>query len=393
MSIQTASPGGESGDILSVTTTRLLSYGEKYTAVSSPHTPLPKQLAQAGDEYPPGIVSRYLQLPAKVPWRVRQLSYSVTSDSETPYDKVRDVVDYLARFTYTEQCTAPEENRDGVHHFLFLERQGNCTNFASAAVVMLRVSRVPSRLAVGYISQEWDLDEGKATLRVRDSHARPEVYFPGHGWIGFEATPGFAATPGATEIDFPVESAGAMSLPDSSQEQAPGDAGGSADEASADEGPDEAAQTTPAGASEESGAPAPVDGGTDGSVAQGQGGIGWFPGLLLVVALCAVVILLSARVVLRGWPGRLLWGSRTDWAYASMCLLGSLVGVRPGKAQTPLEYSAALARVFPRLSDDILAIGNAYALSRFSPGRNAGTARGRALRRSRPSSLPCHRRR
>lgn len=54
---------------------------------------------------------------------------------------------------------------------------------------MLRSVGVPARLATGYISGDRQANTDTYLIRVKDYHAWPKVYFPGYGWIDFEATP------------------------------------------------------------------------------------------------------------------------------------------------------------------------------------------------------------
>jgi hypothetical protein len=77
---------------------------------------------------------------------------------------------------------------------IFDLKQGFCTYYASAEVLMLRTVGVPARMAVGYAQGEVMVDETRAemivkySVRHRDAHAWPEVYFPTYGWIEFEPT-------------------------------------------------------------------------------------------------------------------------------------------------------------------------------------------------------------
>ena len=57
---------------------------------------------------------------------------------------------------------------------------------SGAKVLMLRSVGVPARLAVGFAEGEYK--NGTYTVRRRDAHAWPEVFFPGLGWVEFEPT-------------------------------------------------------------------------------------------------------------------------------------------------------------------------------------------------------------
>nr|BFE88893.1 hypothetical protein GCM10020093_114940 [Planobispora longispora] len=66
-------------------------------------------------------------------------------------------------------------------------RAGYCEQFAAAMAVLARAVDIPSRVAIGYtggtsVSGRWN-------VRTHDSHAWPELYFEGAGWLRFEPTP------------------------------------------------------------------------------------------------------------------------------------------------------------------------------------------------------------
>lgn len=53
---------------------------------------------------------------------------------------------------------------------------------------MLRAVGVPARMAAGFAQGE-ELDQANTyRVRILDSHAWPEVFFPGYGWVEFEPT-------------------------------------------------------------------------------------------------------------------------------------------------------------------------------------------------------------
>ncbi len=162
--------------------------GDSYQVVSSLTTVDQESLRQAGTDYPPWIVPRYLQLPDSLPPRVTRLAEQITANHETAYDKARAIEAYLRSITYNEQISAPAAGQDGVDYFLFDVQEGYCDYYASAMVVMLRSIGVPARYVRGY--SQGSRKEGSYHLQEKDSHAWPEVYFPAFGWIEFEPTAG-----------------------------------------------------------------------------------------------------------------------------------------------------------------------------------------------------------
>jgi hypothetical protein len=59
--------------------------------------------------------------------------------------------------------------------------------------VMLRSVGVPARVAVGYGAGRYDADREAWVVLDRDAHSWVEVWFPGHGWLPFDPTPGRSA--------------------------------------------------------------------------------------------------------------------------------------------------------------------------------------------------------
>jgi hypothetical protein len=146
------------------------------------------QLRAAGTEYPAWIRERFLSLPGDLPSRVYQLARDLTAPEPTPYDQAVAIQTYLRKFPYTLDIGAPPADRDVVDYFLFDLKKGYCDYYASAMVVLARAVGIPSRLAMGYASGEYDPQSQQYRVTEADGHSWPELYFPNYGWIGFEPT-------------------------------------------------------------------------------------------------------------------------------------------------------------------------------------------------------------
>ncbi len=80
--------------------------------------------------------------------------------------------------------------RDPVASFLFGDLTGYCVHFAHAAVYLLRALDVPARVGVGYAVPAEDRGGGSAILiRGLNSHAWPEIYVDGVGWVVVDIAP------------------------------------------------------------------------------------------------------------------------------------------------------------------------------------------------------------
>jgi len=147
-------------------------------------------LQRAGTEVPDELLKQDLQLPADLPQRVRDLARTVSEDAKTPYEKARAIEQYLMYgFKYTLEAPYSYPN-DFFDYFLFVSKRGFCHHFAGSMVVMCRSIGLPTRLASGFLRGEEDkLDADLFTVREKDAHVWPEVYFKGAGWIAFEPTP------------------------------------------------------------------------------------------------------------------------------------------------------------------------------------------------------------
>ncbi len=149
------------------------------------------EMRESPTEYPDWIENHYLQLPSDFPTSIKQLAEEITKDKETAYDKTFAITQYLRNnIDYQEQIPNPPKNQDPIEWFLFDLKQGFCNYYASAEVLMLRSIGIPARMVFGYAQGEEDLDDITYTVRRKQSHAWPEVYFNGIGWVEFEPTAG-----------------------------------------------------------------------------------------------------------------------------------------------------------------------------------------------------------
>ncbi|MBG9801639.1 transglutaminaseTgpA domain-containing protein [Brevibacillus laterosporus] len=159
-----------------------------------------KKIIAAGTNYPREIEERYLQLPNSLPGRIKKLAEKITETSNNPYDKARAIENYLreGRYRYeTKDVPIPKEGQDFVDQFLFDTMRGYCDHFSTSMVVMLRSIDIPARWVKGFApGQEIGRDANNnitIEVRNRDAHSWVEVYFPGSGWIPFEATASFTS--------------------------------------------------------------------------------------------------------------------------------------------------------------------------------------------------------
>ena len=150
------------------------------------------ELRAAGTDYPKWVTAKYLQIPETIAPQLRELALEITAPYDTPYDKAQAITAYLRKeIEYTTEITETLPDRqDPVLWVLFDHKKGFCMYYASAETLMLRSIGIPARMAVGFAEGTRDKDSLKERYIVayKNSHAWPEVYFPGIGWMEFEPT-------------------------------------------------------------------------------------------------------------------------------------------------------------------------------------------------------------
>jgi transglutaminase-like putative cysteine protease len=184
--------------------------GSEYEVRSSLSSASITHLREASTDYPTWVIIRYLQLPEDITPRTQQLAQDITAGYDNPYDKAEAITRYLrTNLTYSETIPAPPRDQEPLDWVLFDHQEAFCNYYASAEIVMLRSLGIPARLAVGYaegertsteeteptlgpgmenVPQEFGASMNIYTVRHRDAHSWPEVYFPGYGWVEFEPT-------------------------------------------------------------------------------------------------------------------------------------------------------------------------------------------------------------
>jgi transglutaminase-like putative cysteine protease len=178
-------------DVFAIRANPPLSSGTTYSVRSSLSGTTVEKLRSAGENYPPWILERYLQLPEEITDRTKNLAQQITQFAPTPYDKVLAITNYLrSNIQYVETLDELPADKELIDWFLFESRKGFCNYYASSEVILLRSLGIPARLAVGFAQGESDESNNRNVYKVlqRDAHAWPEVYFPGIGWVEVEPT-------------------------------------------------------------------------------------------------------------------------------------------------------------------------------------------------------------
>lgn len=145
-------------------------------------------------EYRQRMVESYSK-DIKLSERTKEYLAEITKDCETPYERLKTIEEFLSDYTYTlnpgmlpEKVDTTEEFLD---YFLLESKQGFCTHFATAFTLLAQAEGFPARYVEGFCVPS-NFTSGETTVYSDMSHAWPEVYIEGVGWIPFEPTPGYS---------------------------------------------------------------------------------------------------------------------------------------------------------------------------------------------------------
>lgn len=311
--------------------------GQDYVSAGAAAEVSAPELRQVPPTTDPLILQRYLQLPASLPQRVRELALEVAGGAETPFDQALAVESFL-RLNYPVDTAIPPTppGRDPVDYFLLDLKRGYSDYHASAMVVLLRSLGIPARLTTGYYldTAEYNAEGDYYLVRQRHAFSWPEVYFAGVGWVEFSPTPGVERTIQET-------ARGAVS-PLAQQALGLGSFQGD---------PNTASVTRPGTAV-----------GAEVAPAAGSGGASVLPFAILgAVGALLALLALGARL---SWERSVAGLSYPAQLWEKTLRLASWAGLRQKPQQTPREYAGTLAQEFPDIRG-IHDLGEAYGRSQF----------------------------
>jgi transglutaminase-like putative cysteine protease len=343
--------------------------GETYQVVSAVSQATTEQLKQATTAYPIWIKQRYLQLPASVTERTRQLAHEITAPFANSYDKTQAVETYLrAHIKYNDQV-APPANVNPIDYFLFELKEGYCNYYASSMVVLLRIEGIPARLAVGYAQGEYDTERAVYHVLNADAHAWVEVYFPRYGWVEFEPT---ANQPTIIRPVAPKESnSDSAPLPSEYENE------------NRIPRPDNIPEDIPLG--EGGGLPLNIDFSLLGLTFS-------VPRAAFNTGLSVLGVILLVGLALAGywwWRQQVEATQNIASLYKNMVRLARWMGAALRPWQTPYEHAALLQNRLPHCRHDVEIITAAYVRQTFGPAaaKSASYETGLAWQRLRPEML------
>lgn len=140
---------------------------------------------------PDGLDSRELQRTLSLPSGYNPKSIALGNswrDLGLPTTEIVASIRRLINQEFTYTLDPGVYGTDSVDDFLFNRKRGFCEHFASAAVVLMRASGIPSRIVTGYQGGERSPYNDYILVHQYDAHAWAEYWVAGAGWTRLDPT-------------------------------------------------------------------------------------------------------------------------------------------------------------------------------------------------------------
>jgi hypothetical protein len=274
----------------------------------------------------------------------RTLVSALPAGKRDPYHIAEAIQNYLGRdggFQYHTDVRGLCAGELLVDCFLRV-RRGYCEYFATAMVMMLRTQQIPARYTLGYLPGQladgvWNVDRSAA-------HAWVEVYFPGHGWIRFDPTPGNREN---GQIPTRLDPGDPVATPRQGPAQTPRFVVPELD-------PD---SDEPIGGQSQTGQ---------------EPGAGAGPDLLAPLAIVALALALLVLVAIARF--RRLPQMEPDLAYRSVARMATRFGHGPRPTQTAYEFADGLGELVPAVRGELRVVATAKVESTYGRRQPHGDA-------------------
>jgi transglutaminase-like putative cysteine protease len=136
----------------------------------------------AGGAAPPDL-QRYLEPDKLVPLNgvIAELAKEHTAGDTTALEEARHIYDYVIATMRYDKSGEGWGRGDAV--WACTSKRGNCTDFHSLLIGMMRASGIPARFEIGF-----PLPEGKSEGDIPGYHCWAEFYLQGTGWVPVDAS-------------------------------------------------------------------------------------------------------------------------------------------------------------------------------------------------------------
>jgi len=104
------------------------------------------------------------------------LASTITADKSTPLQKVRAIYDYVLENTTFDKSGSGWGRGDAL--YAFNAKKGDCTDFHSLFIAMVRSQGIPARFEIGFA-----LPTDKSSGKLTEYQCWADFFDPEHGWV------------------------------------------------------------------------------------------------------------------------------------------------------------------------------------------------------------------
>lgn len=119
---------------------------------------------------------------------IKALADEITAGLSNNCEKARAIESWFgeAGFVYDLDFVPERAEAD---YFLFESKRGICTDFATAATLLLRAADIPARYTQGFVIDPASRDDyGRFIVTAAQAHAYASAYIDGYGWLEIDGT-------------------------------------------------------------------------------------------------------------------------------------------------------------------------------------------------------------
>jgi hypothetical protein len=135
--------------------------------------------------------AKYLQTPQNISQRTFDLVANIIRGARNNSEKIEKIREYLTHnYSYSLDVTTVPTGQEFLDYFLFTEKKGYCTYFATAMTVMCRIAGIPARYVEGF-KMPTESKDGIFDVTNEQAHAWTEVLYQGNPdlWVIKDCSP------------------------------------------------------------------------------------------------------------------------------------------------------------------------------------------------------------
>ncbi len=128
------------------------------------------------------------QLPYPASQKIITFIKQLKGFNSSPEDFIKTLLDYFRTEDFYYTLKPPLMKQKPIETFLFENRRGFCSHYATTFVYLMRVAHIPARVIGGYQGGEFNSIGKFLEVRQADAHAWAEVWLENKGWTRVDPT-------------------------------------------------------------------------------------------------------------------------------------------------------------------------------------------------------------